>query len=367
MDTTQTENRGILTRTRASELKDEAWNAFSDAPFDFETSVLDLWGDTQKSYYHACTANRFSEEYLKLSTVLEKNIRQLGSYCLTKTVLEQKGYACTKLSDLTINELVRMVSFHLRKSHAAFEGIYKDNNILGVTYLNWEFRWFDLGNRLKATEVKIRDIKDGKINVDSMLKEAETFKGQERTNTNPETPKSLRPNPNALPVQGSMARVLLQVERDEEMQAEQIRKERERKLKEAERLERRADRVLGGFSPAKPFGPDKKDLAQIDRIHAQRLRDEAEELSCQGPEPEEEQSSEEGIPEEEARRILLEDAVKRNDQEAIKAIPLEETPELHSRWKKYVARVEREALHSSAGPSDKTRKALREKRKKKKR
>ena len=164
-----------------------------------------------------------------------------------------------------------------------------------------------------------------------------------------------------------MARVLLQVERDEEMQAEQIRKERERKLKEAERLERRADRVLGGFSPAKPFGPDKKDLAQIDRIHAQRLRDEAEELSCQGPEPEEEQSSEEGIPEEEARRILLEDAVKRNDQEAIKAIPVEETPELHSRWERYVARVEREALHSSAGPTEKTRKALREKRKKKKR
>ena len=112
-----------------------------------------------------------------------------------------------------------------------------------------------------------------------MLKEAETFKGQERTNTNTNAAKSLRPNPNALPVQGSMARVLLQVERDEEIKAEQIRKERERRLKEAERLERRADRVLGGFSPAKPFGPDKKDLAQIDRIHAQRLREEADRKS----------------------------------------------------------------------------------------
>ncbi|MBQ6502405.1 MAG: hypothetical protein IJI57_00655 [Flexilinea sp.] len=372
METTQTENRGLLTRTRASELKDESWNAFSDAPFDFETSVLDLWGDTQKSYYHACTANRFSEQYLKLSEVLEKNIRKLGSCCLTKTVLEQKGTDCSKLSDLSINELVRMVSFHLRKTHAAFEGIYKDNNILGITYLNWEFRWFDLGNRLKATEVKIQDIKDGKINVDSMLKEAETFKGQERTNTNPEPPKSLRANPSALPVQGSMARVLLQVEADENMKAEAIRKERERKLKEAERLERRADRVLGGFSPAKPFGPDKKDLAQIDRVHAQRLREEAEKLPHQDSKPESDPveadiSPEEGIPEEEARRILLEDAVKRNDQEAIKAIPVEETPELHSRWERYVARVEREALHSSAGPTEKTRKALREKRKKKKR
>ena len=375
MDTTQTENRGILTRIRASELQDETWNAFSDAPFDFEDTVLDLWGDTQKSYYHACTANRFSEEYLKLSTVLEKNIRQLGSYCLTKSVLEKKGIECTKLSDLSINELVRMVSFHLRKSHAAFEGIYQDNNILGVTYLNWEFRWFDLGNRLKATEVKIQDIKDGKINVDSMLKEAETFKGQERTNTNTNAPKSLRPNPNALPVQGSMARVLLQVERDEEIKAEQIRKERERKIKEAERLERQAYRVLGGFSAPKPFGPDKKELAQAKRVHAQRLREEADGLSDQTPEPQipkpeakaEEKSSGKGIPEEEARRILLEDAIKRNDQDAILAIPREETPELHGRWLRYIARLERDALHSSAGPSADKRKVLREKRKKKKR
>ena len=142
MDTTQTENRGILTAVKASELPDEAWNEFSNAPFEFEDTVLGLWDDTQKSYYHACTANRFSDNYLTLCTQLEKNIRQLGSFCLTKSVLEQKGIDCPKLSDLTIKELVGMVSFHLRKAHAAFEGIYKDNNILGVTYLNWEFRWF---------------------------------------------------------------------------------------------------------------------------------------------------------------------------------------------------------------------------------
>ena len=131
-----------------------------------------------------------------------------------------------------------------------------------------------------------------------MLKEAETFKGQERTNTNPETSKSLRPNPNALPVQGSMARVLLQVERDEEIKAE-------------------------------------------------------------------EKFSGKGLPEEEARRILLEDAIKRNDQDAILAIPREDTPELHGRWLMYIARLERDAIHSSAGPSADKRKVLREKRKKK--
>lgn len=86
-----------------------------------------------------------------------------------------------------------------------------------------------------------------------MLKEAETSKSQERTNTDPETPKSLRANPSALPVEGSMARVLLQVEAEENMKAEAIRRERERKIKEAERVERQADRVFGGFSPAKPF------------------------------------------------------------------------------------------------------------------
>ena len=69
--------RGILTDIKVSELPTERIDEFSNAPFEFEDTVLDLWEDTQKSYYHACTANRFAESYLTLCTQLEKNIRQV--------------------------------------------------------------------------------------------------------------------------------------------------------------------------------------------------------------------------------------------------------------------------------------------------
>ncbi|MBQ4513760.1 MAG: hypothetical protein II969_12265, partial [Anaerolineaceae bacterium] len=72
------------------------------------------------------------------------------------------------------------------------------------------------------------------------------------------------------------------------------------------------------------------------------------------------------ITEAEARKELMDDAMRRKDQEAIMAIPLEDQYILHERWEKYLARIEREAKLSQKGPSPDTRKALREKRKKKK-
>ena len=111
--------RGILTKVKVKDLPDEAFDEFSDAPYDFENTAQILWEDTQKVYYHACTANRFTDKYLRLCGQLEKNIKELGSWCITKAVLEQKGMEFPKLADMNIDELVRMVSFHLRKAHAA--------------------------------------------------------------------------------------------------------------------------------------------------------------------------------------------------------------------------------------------------------
>ena len=363
------EYRGIITNIKATDLPAEAISEFSDAPSEFEHTALLLWDDTKKVYVNACTANRFSENYLMFCDQLEKNIKQLGSYCLTKAVLEQNGMSFPKLSQMTIRELAGMVGFHLRKAHAALEGIYRDNNILGMTYLNWEFRWAGLDNRLRATEVKIRAIKEGKINTESMLKRAETFKDEPRTKSNsgPDTVKSLPSHANALPIKGSMARTMLGFEKHEEKREELIRKEKERLLKEAERCERRiSTRVPGGFQPPKPFGPSKEDWDLINREKAKYLRIQAEALSEPKEEPEPEILPPGAISEAEARQQLLEDAMKRRDQAALLAIPLEDTAALHERWEKYTARVEREALISRAGPPPEVRKALREKRKKRK-
>lgn len=371
------ENRGVLTDIKASDLPAEDANSFSNAPLEFEETTCTLWEDTQKAYHHACTANRFSDDYLQLSAVLEKNIRALGSLCLTKAALEQKGKSFPKLDEISIRDLVGMVSFHFRKTHAAFEGIYRDNNFLGITYLNWEFRWSSLNDRLRATEAKIQKIKEGKLDVDAILEENETFRDESGNKNKPaaDKPRSLRANPSALPIKGSMARQMIAAEKVREKQEEQIRRERVRKQRQADRLERELLGTAGIFTPPAIFRPTKEDMAVAKLESLRRLRQELEADQTPEEEPKEQKSSEpeptppeEGIPESEARRILLEEAVQRNDREAIMAIPREDTEALHARWMRHLAEQERAYIESlCCGPSANTRKALREKRKKKKR
>ncbi len=348
--------RGIITDIKAGELPDECSDEFSNAPFEFNDSARSLWDDTQILYYHATTENRFSENYLKLCERLESNIRRLGSVCLTKAVLEQKGMLFPDLADLNILELVKMVSFHMRKSHAAFRGVYYDNGFLGMTYLNWEFRWFDLGSRLKATEVKIDKIRTGKINADSILYQEGKFRGYPRTNDGPDkgVPQSLRLNPTALPLDRSIARVMLEEEKEEEKQAEKARRQKEKRLRALTRGFRSRIKIFEPAPiPVKAAVPEKESEPEPD-IPRNDEKPEAEEVQPQ-----------EGILEGEARRILIEDAMKRGDQASLMAIPREDTIEVHARWMRYLKRVE-SGPPLQKGISSETRKNLRAKRKKKK-
>ena len=318
--------RGILTDIKVSELPAERIDEFSNAPFEFEETAKWLWEDTQTTYYHACTENRFSENYLKLCAQLEKNIRQVGSFCLTKAVLEQKEMKFSGLDDLNIEELVRMVSFHLRKCHAAFQGIYQDNNFLGMSYLNWEFRWFELGNRLKATEVKIRKIRSGELNADSMLMQAQTFEGQPRTNDRLRggLPKSLRVNPSALPLRGAIARDMLR--REKEAAKEQLEKQKQEAREEREMLR---DLRENGFAPPAPFRPERlpKDLEKTTQPV----------IPKPAPQPDPRfEATEESLSEAEVRKKLIEDAMRRGDQKALMTIPLEDPWQLRERWLRYI-------------------------------
>ena len=234
-----TDFHGVTAGVKSAELPKESVTEFSNAPFEFKTSAKSLWEDTQLTYYHACTENRFSENYLDLCTRLEKNIRRMGSLCLTKAVLEQNQVFFPELADLNVTELVRMVSFHMRKAHAAFRGIYQDNNFFGMSYLNWEFRWFTLGSQLKATEVKIQKIRLGELKSEELLNREKAFCGQTRTNEREDqaVPRSLPVNDAALPLDGSLAGKLLEAEQAAE-------KERQREQKIIERGNREITREL---------------------------------------------------------------------------------------------------------------------------
>ena len=357
--------RGIFDQMKASELPFEEVNEFSNAPFEFEETAKWLWDDTRVTYYHAGIENRYSENYLRLCGRLEKNIRKLGSFCLNKAVMEQKGYDFPELKDLSILELVKMVSLHLRKCHAAFQGCYYENNFLGMSYLNWEFRWFDLGNRLKATGLKIDKIKSGELKADSLLEQTEKYRGEPRTNDRRENDiaHSLNLNPSALPLDGSLARDMLRAE------------------KEQARAEAKADREARSacYHSAAPFGPPKPFPPERYPLNNRIITDDdpSEGILQHQPEPDDgaEIDSPEAEPEllpgeltpEEARNRLLEDARERGDREALEAIPGEDIPVLYERWVRYCDRVERAARRLQqvrAGPDPGTRKKLREKRKK---
>ena len=387
------ENRGVLERIDPAKLPDEPTDAFSTVPYDFEESARYLWDDTQKLYYHACKANRFSENYLLYSAELEKSIREMGSYCLTKAALEQKGFVFSSLSELSVPELVGMVSYHLRKTHAAFEGIYRDNNRLGLSYLTREFRWVTLGDRLKATEAKIQKIKDGKLSADELLRQDESCRNVPRAseNTGVEIPERLPVNPAALPIKGSMAREMLGFEKEEQKKAEKLRKEKERRMKQLEKLERELDHTPGVYKPD-VIRLSKEQQTLVNQHSAENLRREIAAIDAEfeegfrnqvsegrSREPGSEYSNEKlpsapkpkqlppgTITEAEARKLLMDEAMKRGDRQAVMEIPLEDSDTFYQRFLRRNEEVRKRNQAARGVPSNETRKALREKRKKRK-
>ena len=64
---------------------------YNSAPLEFEEVTRALWVVITSTHYAAVRYNRLSPHYFTLMGYLEKDIKQLGSYCITKAVLEQAG------------------------------------------------------------------------------------------------------------------------------------------------------------------------------------------------------------------------------------------------------------------------------------
>ena len=96
-------------------------------------------------------------------------------------------------------------------------------------------------------------------------------------------------------------------------------------------------------------------------LEAEDERETEEKIKTHTEQEEPKQQNPGTVSEAEARKILMEDAMKRKDQKAIMPIPLEDTAALYERWIRFTSRA-----GSRAGPTEDVRKTLREKRKKKK-
>ena len=151
---------------------------FSEDPLDFEESAAMLREDVLEIYHFTMMLNRFSDKFQKVSRALARGIAKLASCCVTKSVLEMKGFRFPKLHDLEIGGLFCMASYNFRKCHAAIAGTKNNNYPMWAQLVDIEFGWHTLAERLKATEEKIQKIRDGKINIDSMLNRARMFRQQ---------------------------------------------------------------------------------------------------------------------------------------------------------------------------------------------
>ncbi|MBQ4511869.1 MAG: hypothetical protein II969_02675 [Anaerolineaceae bacterium] len=100
--------------------------------------------------------NRHSSQYPKLAVQLDKGIRYLAGSCLTKIALEKNRQSFPELSQLTTEKLYRMASVHFRKIDRALSEYLKEKHEMSDELLELEFRYYNLLDRLRATEAKIK-------------------------------------------------------------------------------------------------------------------------------------------------------------------------------------------------------------------
>lgn len=155
----------------------EPIDEFSYDGLEFEEAAAQTWKHLAIIHYHAGTYNRHSDYFPIACAQLEKAIRTVGSFCLTKTVLEAQGAQFQKLEAMNIRTLFGLTSFYFRKCGKAFDDIYTKAGMISLQMHKWEMRWLELGERLKATEAKCQDIRDKKIDVEKLLKRTESIKG----------------------------------------------------------------------------------------------------------------------------------------------------------------------------------------------
>ncbi len=315
----------------------EAEGIYNSAPLEFEEITRALWVVISSTHYAAVRYNRLSPLYVTLMGYLEKDIKQLGSCCITKAVLEQSGEKFPDLEGIELKELYKMVSVHFRKCCMAYNDLRKIGQGMDMNLISWIFRWAMLADRLRVTQEKIDKIKSGKLNIDTLLDRENVYKGEPRMQRDDSGQKvSPRLRTSALPILKSYAKEIKKQKEAAEKQERAVRREAERAAK---RLEKGGIISAGTYKPSvyHPL-PDPK-IPDI------------------------------GMSTNELRRLLMDEAKSRGDMAEAGMIARESGDQLLDRFRKFQQPVKASAPPMKAprsGPSDETRKKLREKRKKRK-
>lgn len=158
----------------------EPEGCYNCAPLEFKEVAEALQILLSNMNYAAVRFNRLSPNYTLVMPYIEKFIKQMGSYCITKTVLEQSGESFPNLKIFSVKDLHSMVSVHFRKCCMAYNDLRIVNQGQDLNIMGWIFRWALLSDRLKATQNKINKIQQGKINVETLLEKESVYKNEIR-------------------------------------------------------------------------------------------------------------------------------------------------------------------------------------------
>ena len=324
---------------------------YNSAMLDFEEVAEALWGLILQTHYCATRYHRLSPNYTLLMQILEKHIRQMGSYCITQAVLEQSGHEFRLIKGAELKELCGMVSLHFRKCCRAYNTIYSKDQCQDLNMMKWIFRWAALFERLKATQEKIDKIKSGKLKIETLLETQNVYKDEPRMRRD-HSDKAVDPRlkASAMPIMTSYTSEVKLQKKAEEKRERALKREAERAKK---RFEKKMDRLprfgLKEYPPI-PF-------PKIPGI---------------------------GLDESELRKLLMDEAKSRLDMAEAGLIAREPLDRLIERFKKLsgqgsVAGGQWEGIGGQEagpvipqagapprfGPSEETHRKLREKRKKK--
>ena len=129
-------------------------------PTGFSDVTVKLWKKVSAVFDLAGKYNRHSSEYLKSLVQLEKGIKFLGSSCLQKHALEMKKYEFPELKQLNTTNLYTMAALHFNKLDRALTEYMDEHQNVDDGLLDMEYRFYNLMERIRATEVKIYNYRD---------------------------------------------------------------------------------------------------------------------------------------------------------------------------------------------------------------
>ena len=148
--------------------KFESFNAYSTEPLSFTETAMKLETEARKVFKMVRILNRQSPLFMQMSGHLEKLVSQLGSACITKAVMEQRGENSSVMDNmlctLTIDSLRGMTALNFRKCYDSYMES-QTNYRVNPGALALSIRWSALDRRLLATQEKIELIKSGKLKV----------------------------------------------------------------------------------------------------------------------------------------------------------------------------------------------------------